>query len=60
MLGPRGSGFSTYALPPINDWHHSYQCPLSTQVGARMGFPGGSAGKESSYSSGNLGLTPGL
>ena len=60
MLGPNGSGFRTYALPPINDWLHSYQYPLSTQVGARMGFPGGSAGKESSYSSGNLGLTPGL
>ena len=25
-----------------------------------MGFPGGSAGKVSAYSAGNLGLTPGL
>ena len=33
---------------------------LGRSIGEGIGFPGGSAGKESAYSVGDLGLIPGL
>ena len=36
------------------------QFPSSEMASGDMGFPGGSAGKESAYRAGDLGLIPGL